>query len=307
MERWEVLQAKAVEKDFRLRQHRTDWTQFRIDLDNMIAWLDEAEALQLTHGDLSGEITHLDTIIRQHKDFLVQLESKKARVLSINLISKTLIDNKSEEGRQLKARLRQMNKRWEVICQHATQLQKDLQRALMQCQEFHHTIHDLLLWLENLETRIQQCEPIDLMAEDATLWSKHMKLVDLKLDLEKNRPRVMSLKETADQLLENSDSTEMAQAKDKMHIIANRLKALLRLCSSYISCLEDKLDINKSTSATSHSHSLDLSGSGSSDLSSPRGGRTSTPSRPSVYRPGSSTPLRTPIRTRSPFAVTRQV
>ena len=67
-------------------------------------------------------------------------------------------------------------------------------------------------------------------------------LQDIRFDLEKNQPRVMSLRDTADQLLINSDSPEMSNAKDKMHIIANRLKALLRLCSSYISSLETRLD-----------------------------------------------------------------
>lgn len=65
---------------------------------------------------------------------------------------------------------------------------------------------------------------------------------DIRFDLEKNQPRVMSLRDTADQLLKNSESPEMSQAKDKMHIIANRLKALLRLCSSYITSLESRLD-----------------------------------------------------------------
>lgn len=72
-----------------------------------------------------------------------------------------------------------------------------------------------------------------------------IKLQDIKFDLEKNQPRVMSLRDTADQLLINSDSPEMSNAKDKMHIIANRLKALLRLCSSYITSLETRLDSKK--------------------------------------------------------------
>ena len=65
---------------------------------------------------------------------------------------------------------------------------------------------------------------------------------DIRFDLEKNQPRVLSLRDTADQLLINSDSPEMSNAKDKMHIIANRLKALLRLCSSYVTSLETRLD-----------------------------------------------------------------
>jgi len=65
--RWEMVQAGAIQKDYRVSQQRKDWAQFHTDLDNMAAWLDEAEALQHSHNPLPGEITHLDTIIRQHK------------------------------------------------------------------------------------------------------------------------------------------------------------------------------------------------------------------------------------------------
>lgn len=106
----------------------------------------------------------------------MQLDAKKARVLSINLISKNFIDTRNSEGRILRDKLRQMNKQWDAMCSHATQLQKDLQVALIECQEFHHTIHDLLLWLEKIETKLQQNEPINLGAEESQLWSKLKKL-----------------------------------------------------------------------------------------------------------------------------------
>lgn len=306
--RWEMLQAGSIQKDYRLSQHRKDWHQFRTDLDNMMAWLDEAEALQHTHQPLPGEITRLDSIIRQHKDFLVQLESKKARVISINLTSRELIDPTTEEGRQLRDKLNLMNKRWDAVCSQATHVQGELQDALMQCQEFHHTIHDLLLWLEGVEMKIQQCEPIKLGNDEAALWTRLRKLQDIKFDLEKNQPRVMTLRDTADQLLMNSDTPEMCQAKDKMHIIANRLKALLRLCSSYISSLETRLETK--SPVRSPDRSFELSSPASSGASSPRDSaiRTSTPTRPfrPSFRPSANTSLSRP-RTRSPFAISRQL
>ena len=106
----------------------------------------------------------------------MQLDAKKSRVISLNLTSKELIDTTTDEGRDLQDRLRHMNRRWDAICGAATRLQQELQVALMQCQEFHHTIHDLLLWLENVETKIQQCEPINLGNDEAALWSRLRKL-----------------------------------------------------------------------------------------------------------------------------------
>ena len=110
------------------------------------------------------------------QDFLVQLESKKARVLSINLTSKNFINLRTQEGRELHDRLRLINRRWEAVCDRANNMQKDLKVSLMQCSEFHHTIHDLLLWLENVETKVQQCEPINRGSDEGALWTKLRKL-----------------------------------------------------------------------------------------------------------------------------------
>lgn len=124
--------------------------------------------------DASGNELHTYFVFQQ--DFLVQLDAKKSRVISLNLTSKELLDLQTEEGRDLQGRLRLMNRRWDAICSQSTRLQQELQVALMHCQEFHHTIHDLLLWLENIETKIQQCEPINLGNDEAALWSRLRKL-----------------------------------------------------------------------------------------------------------------------------------
>ena len=80
-----------------------------------------------------------------------------------------------------------------------------------------------------------------------------MSLQELQRDMESNQSRVQSLKETADQLLMNDDSTEMVNAKDKTHIISNRLRALLRLCKSYIVSLEERLNVSPdNVSSVSH-------------------------------------------------------
>lgn len=110
------------------------------------------------------------------QDFLVQLESKKARVLSLNLTSKNFTNLRTQEGRELRDKLRHMNKRWEAICDRANLMQNDLKISLIHCEEFHITIHDLLLWLESVETKVQQCEPINRGADESALWTKLRKL-----------------------------------------------------------------------------------------------------------------------------------
>ena len=58
-----------------MTQERHDFTQFKTDLDNMLVWLDEAEALQSTQESMFGDIRQLDAIIRQYK--VIQKEGMK--------------------------------------------------------------------------------------------------------------------------------------------------------------------------------------------------------------------------------------
>ena len=59
----------------------------------------------------------------------------------------------------------------------------------------------------------------------------------------------MTLRETADQLLVSGELPEMSSARDKTHIISNRLRSLLHLTAAYIESLETKLGIKVDTSS----------------------------------------------------------
>ncbi|XP_048737335.2 nesprin-1-like isoform X3 [Ostrea edulis] len=234
-----------TQKNFKLLQHERELNQFIADVDNMLTWLHEVKGNQSKLQSSQGKISSLDFIIKHHRDFLMQLELKKARVQSLNLLGKDFIDIRTEKGRRLHDRLREVNFHWDELCSKANILQRELQEALMQCQEFHHTIHDLLLWLESVENKIQQCEPIKLTVDETAMWSKLRNLKGLKADLENNKEKICSLRETADQLLINTESVDMTTIRDKMHIIANRQNALVKLCSSYIANMEDILQVPK--------------------------------------------------------------
>ncbi|XP_076464753.1 nesprin-1-like [Babylonia areolata] len=242
-ERWERVQSRAAERNLRISQQQRDVSRFSMDVDSLLGWLDEAEALQASLGITPTDITHLNLLIRQHKDFMVQLEGKRARFLSIQLLSKNYVSLTTPEGRQLQLRVQELERRWEAVAARAADIQQSLQRALLQCQEFQHTVQDYLLWLEDLEGRIRRCEPVRLSAEVSLLKDKYNILQDLRSELEGNQSAVLSLRETADQLLVSGDLPEMSSARDKTHIISNRLNSLLHLTNAYLQSLESKLRV----------------------------------------------------------------
>ena len=65
--RWERLQSLAAERNVRISQQQRDLTKFSSDVDSLLMWLDEAEALQASHDIMPSDIAQLNVIIRQHK------------------------------------------------------------------------------------------------------------------------------------------------------------------------------------------------------------------------------------------------
>ncbi|RUS76916.1 hypothetical protein EGW08_015319, partial [Elysia chlorotica] len=297
LRRWESLQRRAMEHQHRQSQHRQDQSKLARDVDAMLAWLDEAEALQGALRVLPQDIGQLDKMVRQYKDFLVQLESRKPTVLSINLLSRTHLASRSAETRSLRVKVDEMNRRRDAVLARAEEIQIDMQSALLRCQEFHRTIDDYQDWLEALEIRVRQLEPLNLNQDKAALWAKYTLLVDTHSELQRNQTKVFSTKETADQLLVSSDSPNMCAARDSIHSIHKRMRSLTHLTTAYISSLENKLNIRPTRGSASSS--IDLSEGRSSGLGSSHASRSSTPVRPL------SGTRRT--RVRSPFAVSRQL
>lgn len=106
------------------------------------------------------------------QEFMLQIENRKPVVLSVNLLCKELIAVGTPESRDLWQRLSAMNQRWDKVCARAEVWQKELQIAMIQCQDFHETVQDLLLWLEEKGSEIRAQEPVDFSASLSLLHDK---------------------------------------------------------------------------------------------------------------------------------------
>nr|BAE91169.1 unnamed protein product [Macaca fascicularis] len=105
--------------------------------------------------------------------------------------------------------------------------------------------------------------------------------MQIKHELLESQLRVASLQDMSCQLLVNAEGTDCLEAKEKVHVIGNRLKLLLKEVSRHIKELEKLLDVSSSQqdlSSWSSADELDTSGS-----VSPTSGR-STPNRQKTPR-----------------------
>ncbi|XP_045150652.1 nesprin-1 [Echinops telfairi] len=281
IDRWELLQAQAMSKELRMKQNLQKWQQFNSDLNNIWAWLGETEEEleQLQRLELSTDIQTMELQIKKFKELQKALDHRKAIILSINLCSPEFTQADSEESRHLQGRLSRMNGRWERVCSLLEEWRGLLQDALMQCQDFHELSHGLLLMLENIDRRKHELLPIDADLDTEMLQDQHKQLTQIRHELLESHAKVASLQDMSRQLLVNAEGADCLEAKEKVHVIGNRRKLLLKEVSRHIKDLEKLLDMSSSQqdlSSWSSADELDTSGS-----VSPASGR-STPSRQST-------------------------
>ncbi|XP_049759928.1 nesprin-1 isoform X14 [Elephas maximus indicus] len=283
IDRWELIQAQALSKELRMKQNLQKWQQFNSDLNNTWAWLGETEEEleRLQRLELSTDIQTIELQIKRLKELRKAVDHRKAIILSINLCSSEFTQADSKESRDLQDRLSQMNGRWDRVCSLLEEWQGLLQDALMQCQDFHEMSHGLLLMLENIDRRKNEIIPIDSNLDTEILQDHHKQLTQIRHDLLESQLKVASLQDMSCQLLVNAEGADCLEAKEKVHVIGNRLKLLLKEVSRHIKDLEKLLDMSSSQqdlSSWSSADELDTSGS-----MSPTSGR-STPNRQRMPR-----------------------
>lgn len=264
IERWELIQAQSLSEKHRHKQNLQQWQQLISDLQTMRAWLgqSEAELSRLRGPDLSTDIHTIQQRIKRLKELQKGMDAHKSEVLSINLSSADFLQSEpdSDESWELRDGLKEINSRWDQLGTSLEDWREELQRALMQCQEFHEMSHGLLLWLENIDRRRNEVVPIPPKVDRETLRAHHKTLTQIKRELLDSQQKVSSLQELSAQLLVNtkpqtllllqshaSEQTqpqggECLEAQEKVHVIWNRLRLLLREVNSDLDGLERRLE-----------------------------------------------------------------
>ncbi|KAJ8269984.1 hypothetical protein GJAV_G00108970 [Gymnothorax javanicus] len=250
IQRWEVIQAMSPQT----RRVR-DLPQSTSDLKDVIAWLrqviPELERLQGPKRPSSLSIQDMEANVQRLKEMQRTFDRYKSRVIALNLsVEETGLEATGEvEG---EAGLRYMDQGWVKAGILLDQWKEKLRASLMRCQEYHQTLHSMLLWLARAETR---CLAVD--ARDPALTASKMRERDLELavlerELQVRLRQVGSLQDISAQLLPEYRAEAWALGEDssetqeKLHVVGNKLQVLLRQVAQDRQVLRERLGASAS-------------------------------------------------------------
>lgn len=246
--RWEILEAKTIEKDRRLQQARHQWQQYMDDLSLMESWLETAEEKQAGWTSILKDMSKLESMIQNHREFLMEMIKHKPTILSLNMLTQKFVSSSKDEEKseELQLRLKVLNKRWDILCQSATRWQNELQKALLQCPDFQNTLQELINWLEMSEERIHQMGTLENEIDHNIISIQYNKYLELKQELERCKPKVKTFEQTASNLIIPSSvvsslgkEIETIEVQKQLNNVNNCLQSLINKCDAEI----DRLNI----------------------------------------------------------------
>uniref|UniRef100_A0A674B904 KASH domain-containing protein n=1 Tax=Salmo trutta TaxID=8032 RepID=A0A674B904_SALTR len=228
--RWELLQAQARSN---LLSGQREPCQLTSDLRDITSWLgwvtSELERVQVPETPTS--IQDMEARVKQLKEMQKVFAHYKAVMLSLNLGSCELGGSDGPEARELGEGLASMNQGWMLACTGLEEWQDSLRTTVMRCQ----TLHSLLLWLAHAESRRYAVDIHHPDTPPGTLL-EHRNTLTLRA----RQSQVGSLQGLWSQLQPaEGGGEESVEAREKLHVTANKLRTLLRQVAHDLSVVQD--------------------------------------------------------------------
>ncbi|KAM6915050.1 nesprin-2-like [Xenentodon cancila] len=276
IERWELHRAQSR---CSLQAGAHESQQLASDLGDVTCWLEKVtpELDRLLQCDSAASVEAMEAKAKELKEMQKMFAHYKSIMLSANL--------QAEEAPELQERLSAMNRDWSSACTGLQRWDASLRKTLMRCQEFHETLHSLLLWLAHAESRRFA---VDVNRRDTSvgaLRQHYNTLTELREELRGRRTQQASLQALWSQLQPEDDAEESDEAREKLHVTGSKLKLLLRDVEQDVDTLQQRLDCESASAVQSASEDASQKAAHSKKGSSARrDGREPSPPRSLFYR-----------------------
>ncbi|XP_029705649.1 nesprin-2-like [Takifugu rubripes] len=132
------------------------------------------------------------------------------------------------EAPELQDGLDAVNRDWSRARSFLQQWDASLRKTLTNCQEFHESLHSLLLWLDHAECRSRPASLSQPNTPLGALQQHRDTLIDLREELRRRRAQQASLQLLWSQLQPEEAAEDSRETPEKLRATGSKLKLLLR-------------------------------------------------------------------------------
>ncbi|KAM9339272.1 nesprin-2a [Symphorus nematophorus] len=275
IERWELLQAQSRSD---VHAGPREPQQLTSDLDDITSWLENMipELERLQQSEPAASIEEMAARAKELKEMQKTFTRYKSVMLSANL--------RAQEAPELQERLAAMNRNWSRACTGLQQWDASLRGKLMRCQEFHETLHSLLLWLAHADSRRYAVDISHPETPVRALRQHRNTLTELQEELQGREAQQASLQALWSQLQPEDEAEESAEAQEKLHVTGSKLKLLLRQVEQDLGTLQQRLDCEPASEESASAAASQETTNSKKGSSTQRERRDSSPPRSLFYR-----------------------
>ncbi|CAF4487048.1 unnamed protein product [Rotaria socialis] len=246
MEKWNLLQTLAHEKDEHLKENRITWKQFKRQLEE----LEQAA----TH------FTNVDTLLSRtvyskadaHRDQVQRLDEIKS-LLQLTIELADQLGDGTSEWLLVDHRLQSIKEGFEFLFARSNREHRELKTNLFQAEDIKHAMLEINSQLDHLETLTHSLEPVD--ERESNLGINRTKLhrfIRIHDDLEIVNERLINVNDRSKCLL----SGDQLRIANDLKLMLDRLSSIKRIIRIYLERLEKLLasnDLHESFSSINHS------------------------------------------------------
>ncbi|XP_061169275.1 dystrophin-like isoform X1 [Saccostrea echinata] len=165
-----------------------DLSTYQDDLENVLAWLLEAEEIVEKQEPIGNDIKKVKSQFNQHEEFMLELTKHQDSIGNVVKEGNDLITEGkvvAEEENEIRVQMGLLNNRWEELRLKMIDRQSKLQKKLMSTQQ--KQLDELAVWLEKMEERIRNQEPIGSDLDAIKLQIANHKKIQQELEVQQKK------------------------------------------------------------------------------------------------------------------------
>lgn len=159
--KWNTICNKSVDRQRRLEEALLFSGQFKDAIDALMDWLSKAKEQLLSNASVYGDLDTVTALVEQHKIFQEEFKRREKNLQSVKRIAQELLKSaQDDDSFNISAEIESLEEMWIEVEQLSKERSVELEKAIVEAEQLHKSVHMLLEWLSDAEMKLRFSGPL---------------------------------------------------------------------------------------------------------------------------------------------------